>query len=232
MPDPFRAGAVITDAWTYRGFAAVVLENPHLRCVVLPGHGARITELVHKAAGRDLLYHHPRVDVRPPVFGVNVDDWWTGGIDEVAPTGHPCVVGGEQLPFLGELWSQAWDYRIEDDGPSVVRVHLWVSGVITPLRVDRWMELRRGRTVRPVTPPPDQPVGRSAGPDVGRPPGAGHPARQPDHHPGADRDLLGRSSGAGHGTGHDLRVAASADAGRPPGRPVHGTTARSSIVGA
>ena len=119
----------------------MVLENRHLRCVVLPGHGARITELVHKAAGRDLLYHHPRVDVRPPVFGVNVDDWWTGGIDEVAPTGHPCVVGGEQLPFLGELWSQAWEHRIEDDGPSVVRVHLWVSGIITPLRVDRWMEL-------------------------------------------------------------------------------------------
>ena len=83
---------------------------------VLPTHGAKVVELISKAADRDLLYHHPRFDVRPPVFGANVDDWWTGGIDEVAPTGHPAVVGGEQLPFLGEFWSQAWTGRIVDEG--------------------------------------------------------------------------------------------------------------------
>jgi hypothetical protein len=142
MADPFAPGVTITDAWTFRGFDAIVLENAHLRCTVLPGHGARITELIHKRAGRDLLYHHPRVDVRPPVFGANADDWWTGGIDEIAPTGHPCVVGGEQLPFLGEFWSQAWEHRIEEADGSRVVVHLWASGVITPLRIDRWLELR------------------------------------------------------------------------------------------
>jgi hypothetical protein len=144
MPDPFRPGATVTDAWSYRGFQAIVLENEDLRCVVLPGHGARITELVHKRAGRDLLYHHPRFDVRPPVFGVNVDDWWTGGIDEVAPTAHPCVVDGEQLPFLGEFWSQAWEHRIEDEGGERAIVHLWASGIITPLRIDRWLEVCPG----------------------------------------------------------------------------------------
>jgi len=144
MRDPFTPGATVTDAWSYRGFPALVLENDRVRCVVLPGHGARITELVHKAAGRDLLYHHPRFDMRPPVFGANADDWWTGGIDEVAPTGHPCVVGGEQLPFLGEFWSQGWAHRILDDGPERAIVHLWASGVIMPLRIDRWMELRAG----------------------------------------------------------------------------------------
>ncbi len=142
--------ATASDQWTLRGFTAVVLENSRLRVTVLPEHGAKVWEFSSKRAGRDLLYHHPRFDVRPPVFGVNVDDWWTGGIDEVAPTGHACVIGGENLPFLGEFWSQPWRYEVEDPGPDVARVHLSAGGIITPLRIDRWMELR-----------PDEPFVRS-----------------------------------------------------------------------
>jgi galactose mutarotase-like enzyme len=141
-PDPFRPGATVTSAWSYRGFQALVLENELLRVVVLPGHGARMTEMVSKAAGRDLLYHHPRFDVRAPVFGANVDDWWTGGIDEVAPTGHPSIVNGEQLPFLGEFWSQAWEWAIEEDGPERVVVRFECGGIITPIRLVRHLELR------------------------------------------------------------------------------------------
>lgn len=143
----FSPGVTVTDTWSYRGFDAVILENDLLRVTVLPGHGAKVTEFVSKAAGRDLLYHHPRFDVRPPVFGANVDDWWTGGIDEVAPTGHPCVVDGEQLPFLGEFWSQAWSARIIEPGPARGIVDFSVGGVITPLRIDRRMELRAGEAV-------------------------------------------------------------------------------------
>jgi hypothetical protein len=140
----FGGGAWISDSWSYRGFPAVILENDRIRMTVLPTHGAKVVELISKAAGRDLLYHHPRFDVRPPVFGANVDDWWTGGIDEVAPTGHPAVVGSEQLPFLGEFWSQAWAARIVEEGPAAVAVELRCAGVITPLRIDRRMELRAG----------------------------------------------------------------------------------------
>jgi galactose mutarotase-like enzyme len=145
-PDQFRPGATVSSAWSYRGFQALLLENEHLRVVVLPGHGARITELFAKAAGRDLLYHHPRFDVRAPVFGANVDDWWTGGIDEVAPTGHPCVVNGEQLPFLGEFWSQAWEWSIEEEGPDRVVVRFECGGIITPIRLVRRLELRAGES--------------------------------------------------------------------------------------
>lgn len=135
------AGATVSDGWSYRGFPALILENSRLRVTILPGHGAKILELNSKRAGRDLLYHHPRFDVRPPVFGANADDWWTGGIDEIAPTGHPCVVNGEQLPSLGEFWSQAWSHSVEERGPDRAAVHLWAQGVITPLRIDRWLEL-------------------------------------------------------------------------------------------
>ena len=142
-----RGGATVSDAWSYRGFPTLVLENARLRVTVVPGHGAKILELSSKRAGRDLLYHHPRVDLRPPVFGANADDWWTGGIDEIAPTGHSCVVAGEQLPFLGEFWSQAWGHAVEGRGPERVAIHLWAEGVITPLRIDRWMSLESGEAV-------------------------------------------------------------------------------------
>lgn len=140
----FGPGAWIDTSWTYRGFSSVVLENDRVRAVILPEHGAKVVEFVSKRAGRDLLYHHPRFDVRRPVFGANVDDWWTGGIDEVAPTGRPCIIGDEQLPNLGEFWSQAWSSRVIEDGPDAVVVELSAAGIITPLRIQRRMELRAG----------------------------------------------------------------------------------------
>ena len=147
MPDPTSAlgsGVTVSDEWSYRGFRAIVLEKSRVRVTVLPEHGAKIWEFSSKQAGRDLLYHHPRFDIRSPVFGANVDDWWTGGIDEIAPTGHPSKVGDESLPFLGEFWSQPWQSEIVERGPERAVVHLWAGGVITPLRLDRWMELRAG----------------------------------------------------------------------------------------
>lgn len=141
---PFGAHASISDAWTYRGFRAITLENDRIRMTVLPEHGAKIVEFVAKHADRDLLYHHPRVDVRTPVFGANADDWWTGGIDEIAPTGHAAVVDGEQLPFLGEFWSQAWSAQILEGGPIAVAVELTCAGIVVPLELVRRMELRAG----------------------------------------------------------------------------------------
>jgi hypothetical protein len=74
------------------------------------------------------------------VFGVNPDDWWTGGIDDVLPTGHPCSVDGENLPFLGEVWSLPWAVdRIDANTVRFTR-----EGVITPFRIERDMELRPG----------------------------------------------------------------------------------------
>jgi Domain of unknown function (DUF5107) len=126
--------------WSYRGFEVVFLENDLLRVAVVPQMGAKIYQFIDKRIDRDLLYHHPRVDLRPPVFGVNVDNWWTGGIDDVVPTGHPCTVGGEELPYLGELWSVPWDLEILDSSS----IRLTGRGTITPLSLRRTMTLLPG----------------------------------------------------------------------------------------
>jgi hypothetical protein len=134
------AGTRISFDWSYRGFRTCILENELLRVTVVPEVGAKIHELIFKPADRDLLFHHPRVELRRPVFGVNVDNWWSGGIDDAIPTGHPCVIDGEELPFLGEAWPLEWSAeRTAADTVTFAR-----EGVITPFRIERRMELREG----------------------------------------------------------------------------------------
>lgn len=124
--------------WAVNGIGACILENRRIRCVVLPDVGAKIHQLIHKEADRDLLYHHPRVEVRTPVFGVNADNWWSGGIDDAIPTGHACVVGSEDLPFLGEVWSLPWSSeQVTDHSVRFTR-----QGVITPFAIEKTLELR------------------------------------------------------------------------------------------
>src|SRR5690349_3670218 len=117
----------------------IVLENDLLRSTILPSFGAKIFEFILKGEGdgRDMLYHNPRVEIRQPVFGVNADNWWHGGIDECIPTGQPSRYRGEDYPYLGEVWSLPWGYSIEKETEEELVVHLWRSTVISPLLVER-----------------------------------------------------------------------------------------------
>jgi len=134
----------ITDDWSYRGFKTVILENELIRATVLPDAGAKIHEFISKSSGHDFMYHHPHVECRQPVFGVNVDNWWTGGMDEAIPTGHPCNYKGEDYPFLGEAWSLSWNYQIRKISDTEVCLYLRRPLIISPLVIERWISLREG----------------------------------------------------------------------------------------
>jgi hypothetical protein len=130
-------GTRISWDWAYRGFETCILENRYVRLTILPKVGAKIHEFVLKALDRNLLFQHPRVELRAPVFGANVDNWWTGGFDDAVPTGTPCEVDGEALPYLGEMWSLPWTVeQIAEDAVRCTR-----DGVITPLRIERTVRL-------------------------------------------------------------------------------------------
>ena len=130
----------MTLGWSYSNFDAVIFENSQIRVTVLPEVGAKIHEMIDKRIDQDLLFHHPRVEVRKPVFGANVDNWWSGGIDDAFPTGQPSVVNGEELPFLGEVWSMPW--TAEQLSPFSVKFSR--KGVITPFLMERTMTLNPG----------------------------------------------------------------------------------------
>lgn len=127
--------------WNYRGMRCCLMESDRLRVTVLPDAGGKVHELIYKPGDTDVLYHHPRVEPRPGVFGANADNWWSGGIDDVLPTSHPCRVDNEDLPFLGELWSLPWS--VEQIGECSVQLSR--SAVITPVVVRKTMTLYPGQ---------------------------------------------------------------------------------------
>jgi len=138
--------ARVHSAWSYRGIDTITLENPAIRLDVLTGLGAKIYNLIDLPSGRNLLWHNPRLLPTPAPFGGNFDDWWAGGWDEAFPNAAAGLWNGNPQPFLGELWTRRWESEVVEDGPDAV-VHLWVEGIITPARVDKWIRLDRSEPV-------------------------------------------------------------------------------------
>ncbi|MDA8205641.1 MAG: hypothetical protein M0Z36_06200 [Thermaerobacter sp.] len=140
----------IHQGWKLEDIEAVVLENAHLRLDVLVGMGCKIYNVWDRVSGHNLLWHHPRRRVERAPFGANFDDWWAGGWDDPFPNGAPTTFGGDDRPYLGELWTRPWNFTIEGaDSPSPV-LHVWTEGVITPARVDKWIQLDPDRPVMTV----------------------------------------------------------------------------------
>ena len=142
--------ARVSDSWSCDGFGALVLENRALRVTVLPELGGHVLELVDKAADRNLLWSNPRMKPRRAPYGANFDDWWSGGWDEIFPTGDRCDFRGEPLPYMGELWSVPWTASIGSGGGAA-----WIEaagcGTMVPSRLERRLELRGDDPVLYVT---------------------------------------------------------------------------------
>lgn len=132
--------ARVTRGWSYRGLDAVVLENRAVRVTVLPELGGHVLELVDKSLDRNLLWVNPRTPPRPAPYGAHFDDWWSGGWDEIFPTGDRARLHDELLPYMGETWSVPWDASSGEDEQGA-----WVTTVghatIAPARVARTLRL-------------------------------------------------------------------------------------------
>ena len=137
-------GCRIDERWKFNDLRTVILENELIRITVLADHGAKIHAIVYKPSDRDFLYHNPRITPTRPIYGVNVDNWWTGGLDEAIPCGWDGPYQGELYPNLGEVWSEVWSYEVRERGPEEVSLHLWCPCRIAPLLVERWISLRSG----------------------------------------------------------------------------------------
>jgi Domain of unknown function (DUF5107) len=122
--------------WRYHGLECLRLENEYLAIEVLPELGAKIHRLVDKARDHDVLWHSPRVAPHATALHSNFDDHWAGGWDEVFPTGVPSVNRhGDELPHMGELWTQRAEWGLEHCSPE--RVEL-ICSIATPITTARW----------------------------------------------------------------------------------------------
>lgn len=133
--------ARVVRGWRLGDLEAVVLENAALKVTILPELGAKVFELVDKAADRDLLWHNERTPPRRAPYGAHFDDWWSGGWDEIFPTGDRAGLHGELLPYMGELWSVPWTVETATDGDEAI-VACRAFGTIAPARFERRLSVR------------------------------------------------------------------------------------------
>ncbi|MHB8399367.1 MAG: aldose epimerase family protein [Candidatus Limnocylindrales bacterium] len=141
--------ARVTEGWSLRGNPALILENAALRVTVLPELGGHVLDLVDKALDRNLLWENPRTVPRQAPYGAHFDDWWSGGWDEIFPSGDRAKLHGEELPYMGELWSVPWTAETgaaagAAGGAKGGRAWITAAGLATmaPARLERTLELR------------------------------------------------------------------------------------------
>lgn len=127
--------------WSYYGLRALVLENRHLRLVVLPELGGKLYRILSKRDDVELLWQNPRMSPRRAPFGADFDNFFVGGWDHPFPTLEASTVGDETLPYVGELWSLPWDWRMVDARQSGTAIELAVESVILPARLCCVLEL-------------------------------------------------------------------------------------------
>lgn len=129
-----------------KGLETLVLENAALRVSVMPALGGHVSELIDWAADRDVLWHNPRTAPRPAPYGAHFDDWWSGGWDEIFPSGDRGTLHDEPLPYMGELWCVPWEAEVSRDGDeaSITAVGY---GTVAAARFERRLTLRADEPV-------------------------------------------------------------------------------------
>lgn len=138
MSTPVRIDA----DWRYHGFQALVIENSHLRLVILPELGGKLWSLVYKPLDREIFWHNPRMAPRPAFYGAAYDDWFCGGWDELFPNDAPTSFAGDLYPDHGEWWAMPFAWEITTQRADEVTVHLRRAGVVTNTTVERWITVR------------------------------------------------------------------------------------------
>ena len=123
------------------GLERLVLENAALQVTVLPALGGHVSELIDRAAVRDVLWHNPRTAPRPAPYGAHFDDWWSGGWDEIFPSGDRGTLHDELLPYMGELWCVPWTAEVSASGDEA-SISAVGYGTIAPARFERRLTLR------------------------------------------------------------------------------------------
>jgi galactose mutarotase-like enzyme len=120
---------------------ALTVQNDRVRVTLLPALGGHVSELVDRTAERDLLWHNPRTVPRPAPYGGHFDDWWSGGWDEIFPSGDRGTLHDELLPYMGELWCVPWTATlVQSDGD--VAIEAVGYGTIAPARFTRRISIR------------------------------------------------------------------------------------------
>jgi hypothetical protein len=87
---------------------SLILENDHVRAVILPELGGRVWTLEDRRRNRQWIWHRPGVPLAHVGTDAVYDDVWAGGWEELFPNDAPGMFEGRSLPDHGEWWTMAW----------------------------------------------------------------------------------------------------------------------------
>jgi galactose mutarotase-like enzyme len=130
---------------SFKGEAALVLENEFLRAVILPEWGAKTVSLVHRASGTETLWQNPSPTFTRTGYGDPYGNGEFAGFDEMFPTISRCFYesapwAGSEVPDHGEVWSIPWESAEGFD-----HVTLTVNGVRFPYRLQKTVSLQEDK---------------------------------------------------------------------------------------
>ncbi len=132
-----------------------MLENEHLRVVVLIGKGADVYEFLHKPTDTDFVWRSPW-GVRDlkgfvPTTGSPTELWldqYEGGWQTVLPGGgFPSQYGDVNLGLHAEVNTVPWDAAIVEDCAERVSLKCWVRAARTPFYFEKTMTMTAGSAV-------------------------------------------------------------------------------------
>lgn len=116
-------GCRIRSDLTYKGYAAVVMENRVFRLQVLPGKGTDIIELLHKPTDVDLSWYTPLGLRRAEPLFTDYQSQYEGGWQEIFPSLSAAFdYEGLAVPRYGEVALVNWDYQVLVDQPECISV--------------------------------------------------------------------------------------------------------------
>ena len=138
----------VSDAYTYRGIEATILENEYLRILVLPGKGGDILEFRDKRTDVNVLWqanHNwqpPESRSVPSVGPTTWLDHYPGGWQLNLPVaGFTDDFAGTPYGVHGESALIPWDHQIVRDDDDAVSIRLRTELVRYPLAIERTLTL-------------------------------------------------------------------------------------------
>lgn len=127
---------------TLHGLRVITLDNGLIRLQILPELGARIWQISYVPLGVDLLWNNPEVPPSRRSLHDSYDDTWSGGWDELFPNDEQTMIGGEQFPDHGELWSGQWEAE-PFSSPNEIGCKLLFRTPLSSIAIEKTVTLRR-----------------------------------------------------------------------------------------
>ncbi|PSP93584.1 DUF4432 domain-containing protein [Halobacteriales archaeon QS_4_62_28] len=140
----------LSTAFEYRGMDTVILENRHLRVMVVPGKGGDILEFRDKRTDVDALYHadyewDPPGERVIPSTPMTWNEHYPGGWQVNLPVaGGPMSISGNRYDHHGESALLPWDATVTRNDDDAVALELTARLRRYPFTVTRKLTLPAG----------------------------------------------------------------------------------------